>query len=240
MFQVHFRTANVKVNTFVISQVNAFYYDLFNSLRKRHQHLNTMMNDEFEDFTHHQQVAPDLRRKNATYSKENFYFEPLSSSTPKINKQQQQQQRNLNKKDELENKFRLHSNTEWKEYGMVSIKGFLKHGHGETTAFCHMPIAQQLIMSNFALSTVMLLDPVCNTTAQNLVQLIFKVKCLVNGLNLGFWESPYYGFTILNHFAPYKAHHSLPVSSGLSLLFPTATGVNNEFNTAGETIFIVR
>lgn len=148
--------------------------------------------------------------------------------------------RNLTKKDELENKFRLHSNTEWKEYGMVSIKGFLKHGHGETTAFCHMPIAQQLIMSNFALSTVMLVDPVSNTSAQNLVQLIFKVKCLVNGLNLGFRESPYYGFTILNHFAPYKAHHSLPVSSGLSLLFPTATGVNNEFNTAGETIFIVR
>ena len=57
-----------------------------------------MMNDEFEDFTHHQQVAPDLRTKNATYSEgKNFYFEPLSSSTSKINKQQQQQ-RNLTKK----------------------------------------------------------------------------------------------------------------------------------------------
>lgn len=72
---------------FVIFKANAFYYDLFNSLREHVISISIqMMSDEFEDFTHHQQVALDLRIKNATYSEgKNFYYEPLSSSTSKNN-----------------------------------------------------------------------------------------------------------------------------------------------------------
>lgn len=79
-----------------------------------------MMSDEFEDFTHHQQVALDLRIKNATYSEaKNFYYEPLSSSTSKNNCKNNI----ILQKIELENKSRLPRNTGWKENGIVGMKG---------------------------------------------------------------------------------------------------------------------
>ena len=86
-----------------------------------------MTNVEFEDFTHHQQVALDLRTKNATYSEgKKFYYEPLSSSTSKINSNNNNNNNNNNKmsqKNELENKSRLPRNTGWKENGIVGMKG---------------------------------------------------------------------------------------------------------------------
>ena len=82
-----------------------------------------MTNVEFEDFTH-QQVALDLRTKNATYSEgKNFYYEPLSSSTSKINSNNNNNNNKMSQKNELENKSRLPRNTGWKENGIVGMKG---------------------------------------------------------------------------------------------------------------------